>query len=289
MSPAYKKGPLRWLLTLTPGEAHAPPAVAALLAPSLRSGRALERVGLAIAAAIADVPDQPESVDAQLTVLGYGMSAANAARFLVRAGHVRAAESQVRAILEAFAVIECLHGDTARAREWRRAATRKERDAFSFGRLLPCAPVAAKLRPLWDSCGEYIHANSSALPAHSRRRSVFGYDIPVGPMFEAVPMVTMLTLADSVLYQMLDWAVVHLTAVPETRRLRARLDRAGENVMRTGAAASSAAHLLERSLTSEGLSVHEQRRAVAFVARKARTAGQKHAAQWIVRRAKLPR
>ena len=241
-----------------------------------------------IADAIADTIDPPTSLDSQLTILGYAMSAANASRLLISKGHVRAAESQLRAIVESFAVIEYVDGDAARAEAWRRAATRKERDAFGFGRIRSGAPIAAKFQPLWDGTGEYIHANSSALPTHSIRRSVFGYDIPVGSFFDPLPMVAMLAITDSVLFLLLEWSVEHLVPAPQRAALARRLDRAGAQL----AARETEARDLVKNMTRtapDGIPVNDQRSALAFIARQARRAGQKRAAAWLVARSKEPR
>lgn len=283
-----QKGPLRWLLTLTSGEKRLSRELAEGIRPCLRASAAQERVGLRIAAAIAETSDPPTGLDAQLTVLGYAMSAANAARLLIGSGHVRASESQLRAIVEAFAVIEYLDGDSARVEAWRRAATRKERDAFGFGRIRTSAPTAAQFQPLWDGSGEYIHTNSSALPTHSHRREVFGYDIPVGPFFDPLPMVTMLAITDSVLFLLLEWSVEHL--VPASRRaaLTRQLDRAGTRVTTREAEARELVRKM-RPEAADGIPVSDQRSAVAFIARQARRAGQKRAAAWLVARSKEPR
>ena len=194
----------------------------------------------------------------------------------------------MRAMVEDFAVIEYLDRDSARAEAWRRAATRKEREAFGFGRIRGDAPTAARFQPLWDGSGEYIHTNSSALPTHSHRRQVFGYDIPVGPFFDPLPMVTMLAITDSVLYLLLEWSVEHL--VPASRRaaLTRELDRAGGRVTTREAEAQQ----LVRNMRPEapnGIPVSDQRSAVAFIARQARRTGQKRAAAWLVARSKEPR
>lgn len=283
-----QKGPLRWLVTLTAGERRPSRELADAIRPCLRASAALERVGLRIAAAIAEATDPPTSLAAQLTILGYAMSAANAARLLIRSGHVRAAESQMRAIIEDFAVIEYLDGHIDRADAWRRAVTRKEREAFGFGRIRASAPTAARFQPLWDGSGEYIHTNSSALPTHSHRRDVFGYDIPVGPFFDPLPIVTMLAITDSVIYLLLEWSVEHLVPLSRRAVLSRQLDRAGARVTTREAEARQLARNM-RPATPDGIPVSDQRGAVAFIARQARRVGQNSAAAWLVARSKEPR
>lgn len=135
MPDAFEKGPLRWLLSITPGQSRRPRERTRLISSSLRVGKAIERLGLDVGQALGEVIDPPGSLDAQVTVLGHVMASASAARILVRSGHVRAAEYQLRAMVEGIALVQCKHRDDARAKEWRDAKTLAERRKFEFAQL----------------------------------------------------------------------------------------------------------------------------------------------------------
>lgn len=284
MAAAFEKGPLRWLLTLTPGQRRRPGEITRLIASGLRAGSSLEKLGLDVAEALGEVIDPPASLDAQVTVLGHVMASANAARLLVRSGHVRAAESQLRAIIEGMALIQCLHQNDAQATQWRNAKTVAERRKFEYAQLKKCSQAARDLQSVWDSLNEYVHANAIALPAHSRRRSVFGYDIPVGPLFDSVPMSITLALINSIEYLGIEWVLDNLVSGPATR-LRRRLARIGGRITSTSDAMKAAAGHLHVSVT-DGIDRADQRRAVAHMSRRARRAGRRDVARWILARAK---
>lgn len=187
-------------------------------------------------------------------------------------------------MLEVLALLQCLQGDDARARKWRNARTVKERREFEFAELKKCSEAARDLEPLWNGVNEYVHSNSTAPPAHSLRRSVFGYDIVVGPFYDAVPLAAMMGIVNGIEFLVLEWLNENL--VPSgnaklsrhVRNVGARV-RSGADKMKTEAAAT-------RTRTSDGIPVSDQRRAVAHLTRRARRAGRSDFARWVLARAK---
>lgn len=280
----FEKGPLRWLLGLTFGEHKVPTQIRSLTRPGLRAGNALERLGVDVSKAVGDIVDPPESLQAQVAVLGHVMASANAGRQLARTGHVRAADSQLRAMVEGFALMQCLDKDDARARRWQAAVTLSERRRFEFSQLKKCSQAANDIQPLWDSLNEYVHANSTALPAHSRRRSTFGYDIPVGPMFDPLPVALTIGLVNAVEFMVIEWVYANLLPRP-IARLGRRLTSIGPRITAAGDAMKNQARTL-RIDVADGIPVVDQRKAVAHMSRRARRAGRGDVARWIVARAK---
>jgi hypothetical protein len=246
----------------------------------MRVGRTIHRLGLDIAQEIAGTVDPPLAVEAQLTILGYVLGAADAGRLLIASGHVRASQAQLRAMIEGLALIECLHGNEKLADEWTRAATPRERRKFDYGALKQCSPMASEFQPVWDSLNEYVHTNRTALPTHSRMRVVFGYDIPIGPTYDVFPMVTSLTLINWLEYLVVEWAAQHLVgALPA--RLRRRTARVGQRAKEIG----NARHALPPSESvADGISAADQRRAVAHITGRARRAGRSDVARWVIAR-----
>lgn len=61
---------------------------------------------------------------------------------------------------------------------------------------------------------EYVHANSTALPAHCRRRTVFGYDIPAGPLYDPLSIATTLRLVNAIEYLGTEWTIENLVSAP---------------------------------------------------------------------------
>ncbi len=287
MPQRFEKGPLKWLLTLTPGQRKRPGAITKFLAPAMRAGSSLERLGLAVSAALGEVIDPPQCLDAQTVLFGHVMASANAGRLLIRSGYVRAAESQLRAMLEGFALLQCLHHDDARAVKWRSASTLTERRKFEFAQLKKCSQAARDLANVWDSMNEYVHANSTATPAHSTRRSTFGYDIPVGPLFEPVPLAFTLGILNNLQCLVIEWMLENTVPKPAARLVK-RLRLVGARVRGTADRMKDEAKKMPQP-ASDGISVKDQRRAVAHVTRRARLAGRRDVARWLLARARAPK
>ena len=276
---------MRWLITLTAGQARRPKAVTTAILPSMRVGRALHRLALDVADEVASIVDPSDSTEAQLTILGYVLGAADAGRLLAAAGHVRAAQAQIRSVIEGFALIECLQGNDARAEEWRNASTAAERRKFDYGRLKECSDNARQLQSAWDSLNEYVHTNRTALPTHSRMRAVFGYDIPISSVYDLFPMVTSLALINGLEFLVLEWVTKHvMSSAP--KRLLERMARIGG---RTTEVSKARANLPVLEPAKDGLSTAEQRRALAHISRQARRAGRRDVARWVIARSKAPR
>lgn len=249
--------------------------IAPLLGDSVRIGRRLDRLAIRVADAIADTIDPPQCLTSQLQVMGYVLNAAAASRLLVSAGYARAAEAQLRAVLEGFAVIQCLQGNAAMAKEWRDASTRKDRGAFGYKRLKRCAPIAAQLSGLWDSLSEYVHTNNSSLPAHSRLRETFGFDIPAGPMYDPRGLAFVLSMSDGLYFLFIEWAIDKLVPSDARVTLGKRIASLGPSVKAAHTQMNRDAKSLARapSPRADGIPREEQREAVASLRALARSRG----------------
>jgi hypothetical protein len=253
--------PLRWLMTIVPGERR--PTTMHAFDEAFRAGTQMHRFGLRIARTVTRRVNAPDDLISQVQVMGYVLTAAAAARLLIRAGFARAAQAQLRAMVEGFAVVECLHGDPARARRWRDARTPKERLAFSFERLRSCSPTAHRMQPLWDGLNEWMHTNSTSLPVHGRRREVFGMDIPAGPMFDRRGLAFVLHLVDSVEYVFIEWCFDKLIPANRSReRIRPRLGQLGAAVSHAHFALQRLSETQLPQRDRQGISVEEQRHAL---------------------------
>jgi hypothetical protein len=275
------------LLGVTPGQARRPKEVSQLIAPGLRAGRSIDRLGIKIASQIGDIIDPTSSVEVQATVFALVLAAANAARILAAAGHVRASESQLRSMIEGFALIQFVHGDDATADQWRMASSVAERRRFAYSKMKVRSAAARDFAEIWDGLSEYVHTNRNALPSHSRRRAVFGYDIPVGPLFDPLPLVLNLGLINSMEFLILEWAIENV--VPATpKALTRQLRNVGGRTTRSGDGMIQVARAMKVSV-EDGISLSDQRRAVAHIGSRARRAGRSDIARWVVARAKVPK
>jgi hypothetical protein len=247
-------------------------------------GNALDRLALRITRAITETIDPPESMTSQLLVTAYALNAARAGRHLLRSGYGRAAESQVRAMLESFAVIQSLHGDDEFARAWRVAATRADRDAFTYERLKKRSEAARSFAPLWDSLNEYVHTNPVAQPTISRRRAVFGYDLMIGPFHDPVPLAALLGVLNGVHFILLESLCENLVPPASRAGLRASLNRLGPQVTKVDRQRMRAAAALGEPPGTDGQPIGEQRRALAFLAKTAKRRGRRDIALQMLER-----
>ncbi len=116
------------------------------------------------------------------------LDATAAARLLLVNGHLRAAYSQMRTMIESRVVMEYIRGNEERARRWSRASAPAERREFSFEAVYRESDMAELWKEMWDSYNEIIHTNRGAQPAQSRIRPVFGIDSYVGPFYDPQPL-----------------------------------------------------------------------------------------------------
>lgn len=116
------------------------------------------------------------------------LDATAAARLLLVNGHLRAAYSQMRTMIESRVVMEYIRGSEERARRWSRASAPAERREFSFEMVYRDSDMAELWKDMWDSFNEIIHTNRGALPAQSRMRPVFGIDSYIGSFYDPKPL-----------------------------------------------------------------------------------------------------
>lgn len=285
----FVKGLLRWLVTIrsTSGASSAP--TRRTIAPQLAAGRALDRISLRIAAAITDTVDPPSSVTHQVVVIAYGLNAARAGRQLLRTGYARAAESQIRSLLESYVVVESIHGDDTFAEAWAQAATRADRGAFEYAKLKKRSKAARDFLPLWDSLNEYVHTNTAAKATLTRSRAAFGFDLVVGPSFEPFPTAALLATLNGLHYVFIEWLCQNLVPASRRPRLQTALEKVGSRVSRSTREASRAGRALGEPAGKDGQSITEQRRALAFIAHTARRRGRRDIAIELLRRPRVRR
>lgn len=177
--------PFRWvrgLISEKPEQVVA--EMAALLGDAPETSRGLERLCFDACQSLLD--GELDEADGQ--IIGYLapqlLDAAAAARHLMTRGYVRASLSQVRTMIEAYVVIEFVHGNQERAHEWSAAETTSQRRKFSFRAVYKESSEPAMWESLWDLCSDHLHTNKDAFPVQSRSRLILGGDTWVGPFYD---------------------------------------------------------------------------------------------------------
>ena len=182
-------GPLRWMLTLMKEEpANVQDQVSSLLREGLAVHEEAENLCFEALAALLDRLDVDADEETITVLAAQFLDAASASRSLLAQGRVRACMSQIRAMVESFAVMLYVRGQPERAHAWHDAQSAPERREFSFGQIKDEIAEGEHWKGVWDLCNEVVHTNRGAMPAQMRPRLVEGFDLYVGPFFDPGPL-----------------------------------------------------------------------------------------------------
>lgn len=154
--------------------------------------------------------DRASKADQSILDLGIRLwNDIRAGNILIHEGFILHAEMMQRDTIETRVVAEYLHTHPQEAEAWQKAEDKKERLRFGMNELKDKVEGGKDWKDMWDDCSSRIHATSAAIPAYSRMRPGFGYNLYLGGFYNPIPIAvlfgTQLAICINFLESFMNW------------------------------------------------------------------------------------